>query len=111
MPQAAVRSSHRIDRVFHALGDGTRRSIVETLRRRPHSVSHLADSLGISLTAVGQHLQILEESKLVLTRKTGRVRECQLNVAGLKTLEDWARELRTLWEKRFDRLGELLDEE
>ena len=111
MPQGAVRSSIRVDRVFHALGDGTRRSIVESLRRKPHSVSHLASSLGISLTAVGQHLQILQDSKLVLTKKTGRVRECQLNVAGFKTLEDWARECRTLWEERLDRLGQLLDED
>jgi len=111
MPQAAVRSANRIDRLFHALGDGTRRSIVETLRRKPHSVSHLAGSLGISLTAVGQHLQILEASKLVLTKKSGRVRECRLNAAGFQTLEDWARAHRTMWEERLDQLGKLLDEE
>ena len=106
-----MRFSNRVDRVFHALGDGTRRSIVETLRRRPHSVTHLAGSLGISLTAVGQHVQILESSKLVLTKKTGRVRECQLNSAGFKMLEDWAHQHRILWEERLDRLGEVLDED
>src|ERR1700676_4302484 len=65
-----------IDRVFHALGDPTRRAIVERLSERPHSVSGLATPLEITLTAVGQHLQILEESGLVYTEKIGRVRTC-----------------------------------
>src|ERR1700680_2810356 len=71
-----------IDRVFHALGDPTRRAIVERLSERPHSVSSLAAPLGISLTAVGQHLQILEEGGPVGTEKIGRVRTCAPRAAG-----------------------------
>ena len=63
-----------IGRVFDALGDSTRRAIVERLRQGPLSVSALAAPLQITLTAVGQHLQVLEESSLVHTEKIGRIR-------------------------------------
>lgn len=97
-------------RVFHALGDPTRRAIVEKLSKRPLSVSALAGPLGITLTAVVQHLQVLEESGLVRTEKIGRVRTCRAEMAGLSVLERWIAEHRSMWERRFDRLGELLDE-
>ena len=99
-----------IDQVFHALGDPTRRAIVERLSERPHSVSSLAAPLGITLTAVGQHLQILEESGLVGTEKIGRVRTCHLEAAGLSALEQWIRDRRSTWERRLDRLGDVLAE-
>jgi len=97
-----------IDKVFHALGDPTRRAILDKLSERPHSVSSLAAPLGITLTAVVQHLQLLEESGLVHTEKVGRVRTCRLESAGFTALEQWIRDRRPLWERRLDRLGELL---
>ena len=98
------------DRVFHALGDPTRRAIVERLSERPHSVSGLATPLDITLTAVGQHLQVLEESGLVRTEKAGRIRTCSLNSTGFSILEQWLRDRRPAWERKLDRLGDLLDE-
>jgi DNA-binding transcriptional ArsR family regulator len=100
-----------IDRIFHALGDPTRRTMVERLSEGPASVSSLAEPLKITLAAVVQHLQILEESGLVRTEKIGRVRTCRVEPAGLSVVEKWVNDRRTLWEKRFDRLGELLSEE
>lgn len=100
-----------IDRLFHALGDPTRRAILDRLCERPMSVSALAAPLGITLTAVVQHLQILEECALVQTEKVGRVRTCRIEPAGFDVLDQWIRAHRTAWEKRFDRLGELLAEE
>ena len=102
--------THNIDRVFHALGDPTRRGIVEKLSEGPISVSLLATPLTITLAAVIQHLQVLEESGLVSTEKLGRVRTCHLESAGLSAAEQWIAERRTVWERRFDRLGDLLDE-
>lgn len=61
------------DRVFHALGDPTRRTILEKLTEGPVSVSRLAEPLQLTLAAVVQHLQILEDSELVHTEKVGRV--------------------------------------
>ena len=99
-----------VDRVFHALGDPTRRSIVERLSEGPISVSHLAKPLAITVAAVVQHLQVLEESGLVRTEKVGRVRTCRMEPRGLSVAERWISERRSLWERRLDRLGDLLAE-
>ena len=99
-----------IDRVFHALGDPTRRAIVERLSERPLSVSRLALPLAITLAAVVQHLQVLEKSGLVRTEKVGRVRTCRIEPNGLSVAERWIGERRAVWERRFDRLGDLLAE-
>jgi DNA-binding transcriptional ArsR family regulator len=99
-----------IDRVFHALGDPTRRAIMEKLSQGPISVSRLAEPLDITLAAVVQHLQVLEESGLVQTEKVGRVRTCRIEPAGLSAAEKWIGDRRSMWERRFDRLGDLLAE-
>lgn len=97
-----------IDRVFHALGDPTRRAILERLSAGPSSVSVLAEPLGITLTAVAQHLQVLEESGLARTEKIGRVRTCSINSAGLDLLQQWLTARRGIWDRRLDRLATLL---
>jgi DNA-binding transcriptional ArsR family regulator len=99
-----------IDRVFHALGDPTRRAIVEKLSEGPISVSRLAEPFDITLTAIVQHLQVLEDSGLVRTEKAGRVRTCRLEPGGFSFLEQWIRDRRSMWERRLDRLGDLLAE-
>src|SRR5882757_918691 len=100
----------QVDRVFHALGDPTRRALVERLSDGPISVSVLAKPLAITLAAVVQHLQILEKSGLVRTEKLGRVRTCRIEAKGLSVAERWINERRSEWEKRFDRLGKVLEE-
>jgi DNA-binding transcriptional ArsR family regulator len=99
-----------IDRVFQALGDPTRRAIVERLSHGPISVTRLAEPLEITLAAVVQHLQVLEKSGLVRTTKVGRVRTCRMEPKGLSVAERWIGERRTSWERRLDRLGDLLEE-
>jgi DNA-binding transcriptional ArsR family regulator len=100
-----------VDRVFHALGDPTRRALVERLSEGPTSVSLLAKPLAITLAAVVQHLQVLERSGLVRTEKLGRVRTCRIETSGLFVAEQWIEDRKATWEKRLDRLGELLEEE
>lgn len=104
-------SQQDIDRLFHALGDPTRRAIVDALSRAPTSVSRLAAALGITLTAVGQHLQILEACALVHTEKVGRVRTCRIESAGFDRLEAWVRAHRHAWELKLDRLAAMLEED
>ncbi len=104
------RKKPNIDRVFHALGDPSRRAIVERLSEAPMSVSRLAEPLDITLAAVVQHLQVLEESGLVQTEKVGRVRTCSIKPAGFSVVEQWIGDRRSIWERRFDRLGDLLAE-
>jgi DNA-binding transcriptional ArsR family regulator len=97
-----------VGRIFHALGDPNRRAMIERLRAGPMAVSRLAEPLGITLAAVVQHLQILEDSGLVVTEKSGRVRTCRIQPGGLHAAEAWIREQRTEWERKLDRLDELL---
>jgi DNA-binding transcriptional ArsR family regulator len=99
-----------VDRVFHALGDPTRRAILEKLSQGPISVSRLAEPLDMSLAAVVQHLQVLEESGLVRTEKLGRVRTCSIEPTGLSVAAKWIADRRSNWERRLDRLGDLLAE-
>src|SRR5437899_8088963 len=106
MPKSRV----NIDRVFHALGDPTRRAILDQLSDGPLSVSRLATPLDITLTAVAQHLQVLEESGLVHTEKLGRVRTCRIERAGFSVLEQWIGDRRSMWERQLDRLGDFLAE-
>jgi DNA-binding transcriptional ArsR family regulator len=106
-----LESTAAIDRVFHALADGTRRELIQRLSQGPATVSELARPLPMSLAAVLQHLHVLEDSGVVTTRKVGRVRTCQLDPAGLLRAERWIASRRALWEGRLDRLDTLLKEE
>jgi DNA-binding transcriptional ArsR family regulator len=103
-----VNQRAKVERVFHALGDPTRRAILEHLSERARTVSHLAEPLGISLAAVVQHVQVLEQSGLLRTEKVGRVRTCHIEPGGLAVAEQWIEARRSLWERRLDRLGALL---
>jgi DNA-binding transcriptional ArsR family regulator len=97
-----------IDRIFHALGDATRRAMVVRLSQGPMSVSRLAEPFEMTLAAVVQHLQVLEECGLVQTEKVGRVRSCRIESTGLDAMEVWICDRRSNWERRLDRLGDLL---
>jgi DNA-binding transcriptional ArsR family regulator len=97
-----------IDRVFHALADPTRRRMVERLSHGPVSVSVLAKPLKISLSAVMQHLDVLEASGVVQSEKVGRIRTCRVQPAALQTIERWVEARRSQWDQRFDRLGDFL---
>jgi DNA-binding transcriptional ArsR family regulator len=98
------------NRILQALGDLTRRAMVEELGRGPLSVSALAEPFNMSLTAVVQHLRVLEECGLITTEKVGRVRTCQLRMAGLDALARWIDQRRPEWHRRIDRLADLLDD-
>jgi len=97
-----------LDLMFQALADPARRGMVARLCRGPASVSELAQPLTMSLPAVMQHLQVLEASGLVTSKKVGRVRTCRLKPKALGTAEQWLAERRASWERRLDRLGDFL---
>lgn len=98
----------KLDLMFQALADPTRRAMIDRLSRGPASVSELAKPFDMSLPAVVQHLQALEASGLVSSQKVGRVRTCQIEPEALSQAEQWLNERRTLWVKRLDRLGDYL---
>ena len=85
--------------------------MIERLSRGPASVSELAKPLDMTMSAVVQHLHVLEASGLVRSEKTGRVRTCRIDQKALGTAEQWIAERRATWERRLDRLGEYLEQE
>ena len=102
--------SNALDSMFQALADPGRRLMLERLCRGPASVSELGEPLKMSLSAVVQHLHVLEQSGLVKSEKVGRVRTCHVEAGALRAAETWINERRTLWERRLDRLGAFLAE-
>ncbi|AOP36294.1 transcriptional regulator [Leptospira tipperaryensis] len=101
--------SSSLNRVFYALSDPSRLTIVERLSKKGASVSELAQPLNMSMAAVVQHIQILEESGLIKTHKVGRVRSCQVEPRSFELIETWLNQRRKFWERNLDRLGEFLE--
>lgn len=101
-----LNQTERLDGVFQALADPTRRAMVDRLSLGPASVSELARPFAMSLPSVMQHLQMLEASGLVRSEKQGRVRTCHIEPGAMKDAEGWISARRSLWEQRLDRLGE-----
>ena len=100
-----------LDLAFQALADPARRAMVQRLCRGPATVSELAEPHDMSLAAVVQHVNVLENSGLVQTEKVGRVRTCRLDAAALNDLERWIFQRRTEWSRHLERLGDYLEEE
>jgi DNA-binding transcriptional ArsR family regulator len=98
-----------LDRMFHALGDRSRRAMVERLSRGPASVSELARPLDMALPTIVQHLGVLEQAGIVSSAKVGRVRTCQLVPGALAPAADWIGRQQLPAERRLDRLGAFLD--
>ena len=98
-----------IDRTFAALGDPTRRSVLERLGRGSATITELAEPFGISLTGMKKHVRVLEEAGLVTTEKVGRARLCSAGPRRLEDVENWTQTYRQMLEERLDRFGELLE--
>lgn len=95
--------------MFHALGDASRRAMIERLASGPATVSELARPFAMSLPTVVQHLGVLERAGVVTSSKVGRVRTCQLVPEGLTPAAEWITGQRLPMEQRLDRLGKFLD--
>ena len=102
--------SPNLDLAFQALADPARRGMLERLTLGPASVSELARPFDMSLSAIVQHLKVLEAGGLIRTEKVGRVRTCQIEPEALSAAEQWINQRRTVWEQRFDRLEQYLNE-
>ena len=94
----------RLDQVFSALADPTRRAILTRLVEGPAPVTELARPTGLRLPTVMRHLAVLEEAGLVATAKDGRVRSCAIVPEALAPVRSWLDEQRAIWEARLDRL-------
>ncbi len=100
----------RLDHIFSALADPTRRAILARLALGTTSVSELAEPFEMSGPAVTKHLKVLERAGLIIRGREAQWRPCSLNAAPLKQATDWLDHYRQFWEASFDRLEEYLQE-
>ncbi|MBV7380523.1 ArsR/SmtB family transcription factor [Maritimibacter dapengensis] len=100
--------SPELDAVFHALGDPTRRAVVQRLVQGEASVSDLARPFDMGLPAFMKHLGVLQDAGLVVSEKHGRTRTCRIQPETLTAAERWFEEQRAFWQGRYAGLDELL---
>ena len=103
-----MHASPSTDAVFHALAHATRRAVVARLGRGPASVGELAAPFDLALPTFCQHLRVLEDAGVVLSRKDGRVRTYSLAPEPLAEVEGWLAVQRALWARRLDQLDAFL---
>ena len=99
-----------VDDVFYALSNATRRKVLEQLSGGPATVSDLAAPFDMKLPSFVQHLSVLEQSRLVRSKKRGRVRTYEIAPERLRVVEDWLAARRQVWEARLDRFDQYVKE-
>jgi DNA-binding transcriptional ArsR family regulator len=103
--------SDRLDAVFAALSDPTRRTILARLSRKEFSVTELSEPLSISMPAVSRHLRVLETAGLISRSKRGRVHYCRVRDNALRHAANWILQQRAFWEQQLDAVARFLEEE
>jgi DNA-binding transcriptional ArsR family regulator len=103
--------SSEIDMLFYALSDPTRRQILKMLNEGTCTIGSLAEPFKMSLAAISKHIKILEKAKLLNRKKIGRIHECTLNPAALKTAEECIQFYTQFWSERLDDFAKSLESE
>ena len=96
--------------VFQAIADPNRRAILSLLARQRMTLNGVAENFRISRPAVSKHIRILKECGLVVVIPQGRERYCEARFDRLSEVTDWVEQYRQLWEQRFNRLDDLLEQ-
>lgn len=104
-------SDERLDAVFHALADRTRRALVERLADGPAMITELAAPFDMSLPAVSKHLRVLERAELVRRSIDGRVHRCFFGPEPLHDAEAWIARYRPFWESTLEALANYVERE
>jgi DNA-binding transcriptional ArsR family regulator len=100
--------SSRLDAVFHALADPTRRAMLQHLASREHTVTQLAEPFDMSLAAASKHVKVLERAGLVKRTVQGRTHICRLAPEPLASAQEWLRFYERFWNARLDALERAL---
>ena len=101
-------SSARLDAVFHALADPTRRTMLRRLARQPRRVGELAAPFDISLAAASKHIKVLERAGLLRRDVQGRTHVCRLDARAMQAGLEWMRFYEPFWSRRLDALDAVL---
>src|SRR5579871_4495089 len=107
--QAASRAA-RLDAVFAALADPTRRAIIERLSRSEARVTEVAEPFDMSLNAVSKHIRVLEASGVIARHRKGRDHILSINTRSLDEVDGWIGRMRRYWDARLDAMEHLLGE-
>ncbi len=102
--QQAADSDGRLDETFAALANATRRAILAQLSQGEASVNDLAAPFDMTLPAISRHLKVLEHAGLITRTRRAQFRPCTINAAPLAEVADWTAQYRHIWEDRFDRM-------
>jgi DNA-binding transcriptional ArsR family regulator len=102
-------SQARLDLLFRALGDRTRRKLIARLADGPATVTELAEPFAMSLPAISRHIRVLERAGLVSRRIEGRVHHCALDPQGLGAAEAWLEQYRRFWEGQLRALARYIE--
>jgi|SRR5215472_1923695 len=97
-------TSADLDRVFSALADPTRRSILRALKRRPATINEIAKPFPVSLNAISKHVMVLERAGLLRREIKGREHQCRIETLPLRDADAWLEDYRQFWEQRMDAL-------
>jgi len=108
-PRKLQATEERLDAVFHALGDRTRRALLARLTHAPAMITQLARPFAMSLPAVSRHIRVLEEAGLIVRTVDGRVHRCALDPAPLRSVATWLRHYRHFWEGNLDSLARYVE--
>lgn len=104
-----VSPDDRLDVVFQALGDRTRRALLARLATKPAMITELAKPFAMSLPAVSRHIRVLEAAGLLRRAVDGRMHRCSLNAAPLGTAEDWLSRYRRFWEGKLEQVARYVE--
>lgn len=102
-------ADERLDQVFHALSDRTRRALLARLSRQPAKITDLAAPFAMSLPAVSRHIRVLEQARLVRRTVDGRIHQCSLDVRALKRVDAWLDHYRHFWEGTLSSLADYVE--
>jgi len=98
-----------LDQMFRALGDRTRRALLQKMQQGPHRVTDLAREYDCSLNAISKHLKILERAKLINRSIAGREHLCSANPKELKKAQQWVEKYQKFWTDRLQRLEDFVE--
>jgi DNA-binding transcriptional ArsR family regulator len=100
-----------LDRIFQALSDSTRRSILRQIARGEHTISGIAGAYDLTFAAISKHLKVLEAAGLISRRKDGSFQMISLNAQALKSADEWLTHYRQFWDIRLEALKDFVEQE
>ena len=107
---ATAVDENRLTETFAALANTTRRAILARLARGAATVNELAEPFQLTLPAVSKHIKVLEQAGLIVRGRQAQYRPCALDAAPLREVSSWAEKYRPVWEARFERMGDYLQQ-